>query len=113
MTIHKFECENLEKVNLDRRIPANWSNDALDGMVIMIGCVVRDRKGVMKELTEIFYHMELNIEDIQIKTVSGGLKKDIFTLRSDDEDYYLYERLSERIRFVIPDIMELELISIK
>ena len=67
----------------------------------------------MKEFTEIFYHMELNIEDIQIQTLSNGLKKNIFTLRSDDEDYYLYERLSERIRFIIPDIKDLELISIK
>ncbi len=64
-------------------------------------------------MTEIFYHMELNIEDIQIKTLPNGLKKNIFTLRSDDEDYYIYERLAERIRFVIPDIKDLELISIK
>ena len=113
VTIHKFECENLEKVNLDRRIPANWSNDTVDGMIIIIWCIVQDRKGLMKEMTEIFYHMELNIEDIQIKTLPNGLKKNIFTLRSDDEDYYIYERLAERIRFVIPDIKDLELISIK
>lgn len=67
----------------------------------------------MKEMTEIFYHMELNIEDIQIKTLPNRLKKNIFTLRSDDEDYYIYERLAERIRFAIPDIKDLELISIK
>lgn len=113
VTIHKFECENLEKVNLDRRIPANWSNDTVDGMIIIFWCIVQDRKGVMKEMTEIFYHMELNIEDIQIKTLPNRLKKNIFTLRSDDEDYYIYERLAERIRFAIPDIKDLELISIK
>lgn len=112
VTIHQFECINLEKVNLDRRIPANWSTDKSDGMMITISCTMRDRKGILRELTEIFYQMELNIEDIQIQHMGKNFRSNMITLRSDDEDYYIYERIVERIRFGIPEIVDISLISV-
>lgn len=38
---------------------------------------------------------------------------DRFVLQSDDEDYYIYERLAERIRFDIPELVETRLLSMK
>jgi (p)ppGpp synthase/HD superfamily hydrolase len=44
VTIHKFDCSNMGRVNLDRRIPAYWSNAKIEGMTITISMTLRDRK---------------------------------------------------------------------
>ena len=37
---------------------------------------------------------------------------DTFVLTSDEEDYYLYERLVERMKFDLPEFVEATLISV-
>jgi (p)ppGpp synthase/HD superfamily hydrolase len=44
VTIHKFDCENMKKVKLDRRIPARWSSAKIEGITIEIALTLRDKK---------------------------------------------------------------------
>ena len=55
--------------------------------------------------------MQLNIESLAVATLPDGLGKDTITLRTDDEDYYIYERLIERMKFDVPEFREAKLIS--
>lgn len=45
VTIHAFDCENLEKIDLDRRIPAEWSNQIRDKKITLhIEIIFHDKK---------------------------------------------------------------------
>jgi hypothetical protein len=44
------------------------------------------------------------IDDVQVL--------DTFVLSSEEEDYYLYERLTERMRFELPELITSKLISV-
>ena len=45
--------------------------------------------------------------------MGGGLVKDIFTLETENDDYYIFERLEQRLKFDIPEITEMNLLSLK
>ena len=45
--------------------------------------------------------------------MGGGLVKDIFTLETENDDYYIFERLEQRLKFDIPEITEMHLLSLK
>ncbi len=61
------------------------------------------------EVTEILYNMGLSIKSMAAKEIGDGKVHDIFTLETEDDDYYIFERLEARMRF---DIAELESISL-
>lgn len=73
----------------------------------------RDRRGILRELTEIFYQFGLNIEGMRVETDVHGIVKDFFVVSSPEEDYYIFERLIERVRFEIPEMIDAKLISLK
>jgi acetolactate synthase small subunit len=72
-----------------------------------------DKKGLLRQLTDIFYQFWLNIESLHTENLEKGKVRDHFILSSEEEDYYLYERVIDRIRFEIPDFIESKLISFK
>lgn len=72
-----------------------------------------DKKWLLKQLTEIFFQFWLNIEGLHTEDLDKGKVRDHFILSSDEEDYYLYERVIDRIRFDIPEFIDSKLISFK
>lgn len=57
--------------------------------------------------------MMINIEEISQKSEENGTWARLYLLISvDEEDYYLYERLVERMKLGIPEFMEARLIEI-
>jgi (p)ppGpp synthase/HD superfamily hydrolase len=112
MTIHQHDCINIPKIDLDRRIPAHWSHIPPDGETICIEIVLRDRRGILRQLTDIFYQMGLSIEDMHAQKKDGIHVCDTFTLYTPDEDYYVYERIVERIQTVIPEYVSARKIPI-
>jgi GTP diphosphokinase / guanosine-3',5'-bis(diphosphate) 3'-diphosphatase len=111
VTVHKFDCENIDKIHLDRRIPAYWSGGERRGVTIEIECIFRDKLGLLRQITDIFFHMELNIESLKTETLPKGEVRDTFVLHTDEEDYYIYDRLVERLQFDIDEFIEGKLIS--
>ena len=67
---------------------------------------------MLMRLTTLFYNFGLNI--IAFETVmKNNIVSDIFTLETEDDDYYLFERLESRIKFEIPEITEVKLLEEK
>lgn len=71
-----------------------------------------NKMGVLRKLTDIFFLMRINILEISQKSEEGGKSaRIVFDLLTEDEDYYMYDRLVERIRLGIPEFREAKLIE--
>ncbi len=112
VTIHKFNCTNIERITLARRIPAQWSKAKVEGVTIVMDVTFHDKRWLLRQITEIFYQTGLNIDSLSTENLGDGKVLDHFILKWDEEDYYLYERLVERLRFDIPEMIESKLISL-
>ncbi len=112
VTIHKFNCENMDRVSLARRIPARWSSTRVEGITIEMDVTFADKRWLLRQVTEIFYQAGLNIESLSTENLGNGKVVDHFKLKWDEEDYYLYERIVERLKFDIPEMLESKLISL-
>ena len=74
--------------------------------------LVENRIGVLRILSNIFFHMEINIEEISQRTINDGKDALLYLLLSvDEEDYYLYDRLVERMKMELKDFKEARLIE--
>lgn len=112
VTIHKLECENIEKVWIDRRIPVRWSDEKENTTIsFVMECDFHDKKWLLLEITTILYNAWVNILEVTSKSLEKWITRDTFTLEIDDEDYYIYERIDARMRFDISEIIETRLIS--
>ena len=69
-----------------------------------------DKKWLLRQVTDIFYKMDLDIESIHTENLTEWKVLDHFILRSDEEDYYIYDRLIERMKFDIPELVDSKLI---
>ncbi len=112
ITIHRFDCDNIERVSLARRIPARWSSMKIEGITIAMDVTFQDKRGLLRQVTDILYNTGLNIESLSTENIGDGKVIDHFILKWDEEDYYLYERLVERLRFDIPEMLDSKLISL-
>lgn len=63
------------------------------------------------ELSEVFYNMGLDVHDISAHDMGNGTTKISVNLRTDEDDYYIYDRLESRLRFEIPEIQSIRLVS--
>lgn len=113
VNIHKVNCNLIRKGNFERCIPAFWEGMAQTATTMEIELAFQNKLGVLRKLTEIFYQMKINIEDIN--SVHDNPEQTIIrlTLRLDEEDYYLFDRLIERIRIGIPEYIEGKLHSLR
>jgi GTP diphosphokinase / guanosine-3',5'-bis(diphosphate) 3'-diphosphatase len=65
VTIHRVDCTNIAKVELERRLLAKWSDDtSIDGIVFDIECTLRDKRGLLMEITTLLYHMGISIRSV-------------------------------------------------
>ena len=111
--IHRYDCKSIIQGDLDRCIPSRWSNVPQHGVTFIIEIVVEDKLGVLRKITEVLYQMELNIESLSVAPFENGLGKNQLTLHTKDEDYYIYDRLIERLHFEVPEFKEGKLLSMK
>lgn len=74
--------------------------------------LVKNRIGVLRVLSNIFFQMQINIEEISQTVVNDGQDALLYLLLSiDEEDYYLYERLVERMKMELKEFKEAKLIE--
>jgi guanosine-3',5'-bis(diphosphate) 3'-pyrophosphohydrolase len=113
VTIHAFDCSNVAKIGLDRRIPSHWSNQekTSTSITFTVECIFRDRRGLLREVTDIIYNMWLSIKNMTAEELWDGKVRDIITLMTEDDDYYIFERLEARMRFDIAELEKMSLIS--
>lgn len=112
ITIHRVDCDNVAKIELERRMLAKWSDDTEDsGIVFDIECTLRDKRGLLMELTTLLFHMGISIRSVTTEDIGSGQVRDIFTLEYSEDDYYIYDRLEARFRFEIEELVDMRLIS--
>ncbi len=112
ITIHRVDCENVSKIELERRMLAKWSNDSQDsGIIFDIECTLRNKRGLLMELTTLLYHMGISINSVRTEDIGGWQVRDTFTLEYSEDDYYIYDRLEARLRFDIEELIDMRLIS--
>lgn len=65
------------------------------------------------KLTELFYNSDLNITNFFTENLGDNIVRDVFTLETENDDYYLFERLEHKLRFEIPEITEVTLVDLR
>lgn len=81
------------------------------GLQVRLEIVLENKLGLLKELTDIIYKMNLSIEEFS--THKSGINiVTSMTLESQEEDYFLFERLLEKIKFTIGEFVSANLIDI-
>ena len=112
ITIHRVDCDNVKKIELERRMLAKWSDDDQDsGIIFEIECILRDKRGLLMELTTLLYQMGIGIKSVTTEDIGSGQVRDTFTLEYSEDDYYIYDRLEARLRFDIGELIDMRLIS--
>lgn len=111
--MHKIDCASLKQKDFDRYLPAHWEGMKTQGLHIHAEMVFENKIGVLKKLTEIFFFMRINIDEMSARTNEDGLSHIVFSLKTEEEDYYLFERLMERVRVSITEFKEGKLLEMK
>lgn len=113
VTIHRVICPSLKRTDFDRYIPVSWVGIESQGFTLKAEMTFEDRIGVLHNLTDIFYPMNINIEEIRATRIPDNLSRIELTLKIEDEDYYLFDRLVERVRISMPEFREATLLEMK
>lgn len=113
VNVHKIDCASLKQKDFDRYLPAHWEGMKTQGLHIHAEMVFENKIGVLKKLTEIFFFMRINIDEMSARTNEDGLSHIVFSLKTEEEDYYLFERLMERVRVSITEFKEGKLLEMK
>lgn len=88
------------------------------GTLVTFELYFREKFGIMHTLLDIFYRMKLNIERIEQVHENDRYDQEdemiklVFELSSAEEDYYLFERIRERIELILPEYESSRLIEI-
>lgn len=113
VNIHKVNCSSLRKGNLERFIQACfWEcREQSTWVTLKLEMIFENKIWVLRKLTDIFYKMNVSIEEIRSEKIDWNLVKNVMTLETNVEDYYLFERLVEKIKLTIDEFKEAKLIS--
>ena len=113
VNIHRIDCTSLKQQDFDRYLPAYWEGTKTQGLNIRAEMVFENRIGVLKKLTEIFFLMRINIDEMNAHIDTDGFSHIVFSLKTEEEDYYLFERLMERVKVSIKEFKEGKLLEMK
>ena len=111
--IHRASCPHISRGNLDRCLPASYEGRPVQELTLRVEIVFENTIGVFKELSDILYRMQINIEDLHTEKTPEGYVRLLLTLKIDQEDYYIYDRLIERLRVSIPAFRSDRLLSME
>lgn len=113
VNIHKLSCSSLKQKDFDRYIPAYWEGTKSQGLTIKAEMVFENKIGVLHNLTDIFFAMHINIEELCMNKISDDESRISFILRIEEEDYYIFDRLLERVKLSIGEFRAGSLIEMK
>ncbi len=98
ITIHRRDCETLKDVNKDRLLSAYIDWTQWDFLEVSIVFTVLNRKWILKEISDILYVMDINIEEINFKKLSKNKWDISFILNIPDYDYLIIDRMIDRMK---------------
>lgn len=114
VSIHKLSCPSLKKLSFDRFIQANYKWVVQRWITFKVEMIFQNKIWVLKKITDIFFQMWINIEEIHTSKTQDWNIKITLSLESNNEDYYIFERLLEKMKLIINDeFIEAKLLEIK
>lgn len=113
INIHKFDCASLKKWDPDKTLVARWLSQIADKwLTLKFQMSFHERIWIVKEITSIFFKLEAQIEEMSVKNNNWIIDCD-FTIKIEDEDYYIYEKIVEKVKSIMKWFIESKLIEIR
>ena len=114
ITVHRRDCEIIEKSNHDRLLSAYDLANKEKLLEVNIVFTVFNKKGILKGVSDIIYTMWINIEDMSFRK-KNKFKWDLsFVLEIPDYDYLIIERLVWRIKNSLEnDLLDYKIVNLK
>lgn len=99
ITIHNRNCKTLNRLSKDRLLSAYYEWDELNNIIFDINFLFENKIGVLKNLSDILFDM--NINTLEILSKREGLDKTGLYLKLEilDHDYLIIDRFLERVKF--------------
>jgi GTP pyrophosphokinase len=99
VTIHRSDCPSLARmreVKPERILQVEWSGDGSDLLTVELAVSAYDRRGLVRDLTDIVAHEKISIESMNTATDRAGVARIIVRLSVHDDDQLvrLLHRLS-------------------
>jgi GTP diphosphokinase / guanosine-3',5'-bis(diphosphate) 3'-diphosphatase len=98
ITVHKRDCKTLKNVHKDRLLSAyfKWTED--ENLSVKIFLKIKNNIWILRDLSEIIYSMEINVDEISTKKLSDNSVELSLKLVILDYDYLIIDRLLDRIK---------------
>lgn len=89
IVIHRADCPKAYEFDQDRRIDVEWnkSKDEAVERQVKLRVLCHDNSGLLKEMTEVFHHVGVNILNAQIKTTRDDKAICIFDVNVKDTNH--------------------------
>lgn len=101
--IHTIDCPNVQNLEPERLISANWSNQESKPFPAKIHLIGKNEKGLLASLTRALYEQDINIDSLQVYSMVDGRAEMDFTVEVRDA-VHLYQSI-EKLRGV-PGVVE-------
>ena len=112
ITIHRRDCENINPIPIERRLPVAWNDSNkvnINKFPVQLKIEVIDRVGVLKDILMRLSDKGINVSDARVKTALG--KPAIINLCVELESYNQLNKTIEQIKSMadVIDIARVEL----
>ena len=97
ITIHRRDCENINPIPVERRLPVGWNTNKVNNKFpIQLKIEVIDRVGVLKDILMRLSDKGINVSDASVKTAFG--KPAIINLCVELESYSQLNKTIDQIK---------------
>ena len=105
ITIHRRDCENINPIPVERRLPVGWNTNKVNNKFpIQLKIEVIDRVGVLKDILMRLSDKGINVSDASVKTAFG--KPAIINLCVELESYSQLNKTIDQIKSMA-DVIEI------
>lgn len=89
MLVHRVECQHAIEAqkNSDRCYPLTWRNSNKSSFPVELEFIIRNRRGVIAEITTELVEMDVNINDLRSQTINDGYSHLWMVLHVVDRDH--------------------------
>ncbi len=96
--VHSRKCHILEEVNKERLLSAQLEWTQEDTLISKMEFIFKNQPGILRDLTDIIYSMDLNIEKISSRKKWKSSTAISLEIAIPDHEFLIIDRLLDRIK---------------